>query len=195
MNAAELEVLDDLVPSFENEADWDDVLRRAGVARERRWRRTLAVALTAAVVVPAAAFGVSTLLHRSPTGIGLAAHLRGAFTGELSLDVHHTILARRRGEIVVRPLVRLGGGRIQRGGGAPVRWSLEREGKAGAARSTTIVLDSGRRVSLCAPCRASGGTTRLDRQTLAALVNGRASVVAVTGAGTARGRMILLPRH
>jgi len=195
MNTAEIELLDRLVPPPRHEPDWADVLRRAGIARERRWRGVLAVALAAAVVVPAAAFGVSTLLHRGPTGIGLAAHLRGAFAGDLTLDVHHTIIARHGGGIVVRPLARLGEGGIRRGAGAPVRWSLERGGNPAPAQSMTIVLASGRRVLLCAPCRASGGTTRLDQKTLVALVNDRASAMAVTGAGTAQGRVRLLPRH
>ncbi|HEY7207831.1 MAG TPA: hypothetical protein VH416_06275 [Gaiellaceae bacterium] len=191
MNAYELELLDRFVPPFDATADWTDVLRRAGADRPRRARRALAAVLAAAIVAPAAAFGVNALLERGPSGIGLAADLRGAFTGTLTLDVRHTILARRDGRIVIHPLGRLGEGGIRSRPGAPVRWSLEVGGSQAAARSIAVVRDSGRRTVLCAPCRASGGTGRLDRSTLAALVNGRAAAVAVTGAGAARGRLML----
>jgi len=62
------EVLDRLVPAFDEDGDWDDVLRRAG---RRRPRPAILAAVAVAVAAVAVTPAVAVLLHHD--GVGLPA--------------------------------------------------------------------------------------------------------------------------
>jgi hypothetical protein len=64
-------VLDEHVPPFDEPADWNDVLRRAG--RRRRIRRPVLAAIVAACAVFAVAPALAVLLHDDGVGLPAAA--------------------------------------------------------------------------------------------------------------------------
>ena len=65
------ELLEELVPPFEEAADWDDVLRRAGP--RRRPRRTVVAAVAAACAVVVAAPALAVFLRADAVGLPSAA--------------------------------------------------------------------------------------------------------------------------
>lgn len=66
----ELQVLDELIPAFDDDGDWDDVLRRAG---RRRRTRTLVAAFAVAAAVFAVAPALAVLLRHDGRGLPDAA--------------------------------------------------------------------------------------------------------------------------
>jgi hypothetical protein len=62
----ETHLLDELVPQFDEPADWDDVLARARARRLPRRRLVLAVAVVVAALVVGPALGVLLTRHRGP---------------------------------------------------------------------------------------------------------------------------------
>jgi hypothetical protein len=174
------------------EADWDEVLRRAGETRgqvRRRRRPALVAALVACALVAAVpGLGVGDRLVALVTGgkrpgLALGAALvrgDGSKVGSVTLRTSRMFVT-STGQS--RPF-------LHRGVRNQIRWTLTLSTDA-----SSVVLDKtdGQRIaSLCAPCRTgtTSGRVRLPRGGFSALF-GRADVVAHTAQGDARGRVRL----
>jgi hypothetical protein len=184
------------------EADWADVLRRAGRRPRRRGHvATIALAGLIAVLLTIPAFGLAGRLARliggaSRPGLTLGATLRlsdGKTVGTFSLQGSRLFVAvgpRKQRE--VRPLRRPGERPIA---GAPFRWALDlRSGiTAGEARLERVAGPSPRlSIRLCSPCAGRvEGRLRLRRPDLSGAFDGRLAVAVRTERGIARGAVIL----
>jgi hypothetical protein len=189
--------LDELVPPFAADADWADVLRRAGVRRAGR------ASPRAAVAIAALAAGIALL---AAPALGLGDRLRELVGADARDDValFRARLAApdgtRAGSFTVavesRDVRRPGAGRLRLFTG-PLRWTLTYRGVGGAPRAAHVHV--GRRsYTLCAPCPPMRASGTLARSTAHLLASDRAAVDVhgARGAGAAlRGRVESLIRR
>jgi hypothetical protein len=165
-------------------ADWEDVVRRARPARRRR--RVLVAAVAGAAVLALPALGIGDRLTQLFTGRGpglaLGAELvraDGTRVGTVTFRSSRLFVPTgRRAHPGTPALHRL-----------RMPWTLSLSTPASSVRISTRGKQLG---TLCAPCGAgvSHGTLRLQRHDLGAFF-GRATVVATTADGEARGTVRL----
>jgi hypothetical protein len=179
------------------EADWDDVLRRAGVGGRRargRLIRRLALAIAAAMLLAVPAFALVGVLGGEPLPPGPRLSARLSADARVEMSAPNTVLVRRaRGDVVPITLGRLrrdarGGRRMRPGSGTTLAWRLEADGPA---RALELRGPRGRLLArLCAPCAAdASGQFRLLRPAAVTAFNDRATVALVLDARTLHARL------